>query len=217
MFKDVSLGELVTGYYYIDIKNGTSRIITSPIWYTRNDANLLPVKLSVFTVQKAGKSAQLDWTTEQEINSSHFIAERSSDGRNWNSILRVNAAGNSSIVKKYRAFDNAPLSGINYYRLKQFDVDGKFEYSTVKTLTFNIAYSIAVAPNPARDFINITTAKDQNTVLNIQLADVTGKMLRTIQSSQSLIRISTAGIAKGLYFIKVKDENAVQTQRVIIE
>ena len=215
---DASLADLATGYYYIDITNGTSRIITSPIWYTRNDGNLVPVKLSAFTAQKAGRSAQLDWTTEQETNSSHFIIERSADGRNWNSILRIVAAGNSSTIKKYRSFDNAPLSGINYYRLKQFDTDGKFEYSTVKNVTFNVAYNVSVTPNPARDFINVSAAaKGQNAILNIQLIDVTGKILRSLQSSQSVIKISTAGIAKGLYFIKVKDENLVQTERIIIE
>lgn len=217
-FTDNNLADLSTGYYYLDITNGTGRIITSPIWYTRNDAlSALPVKLNSFAVQKANTGAQLDWSTNQEINSSYFSVERSADGRNWNSILRVNAAGNSSIVKNYRAFDNTPLTGINYYRLKQFDVDGKFEYSLVKSISFNSAYSISVSPNPARDFINISASNNRNTVLVIQLADVTGKILRTIQSSQSSIKISTAGIVKGLYFIKVNDENTVQTQRVIIE
>ena len=216
-FTHAALTDLSTGYYYIEVANGTSRVVTSPIWYTRNDATVLPVKLSVFSVQKAGKSAQLDWTTEQETNSSHFIVQRSADGRTWNGISSVNAAGNSSTRKEYRSYDNAPLNGINYYRLKQFDVDGKFEYSSVKSLQFSIAYSISVAPNPAREFINISSVKNQNSVLSIQLVDVSGKILRTIQSSQSLIKINTTGIAKGLYFIKVKDENTVQTQRVIIE
>ncbi len=128
-FTDNNLIDMATGYYYLDITNGTSRIITSPIWYTRNDALItLPVKLNSFTVQKANSSAQLNWSTEQELNSSYFSVERSSDGRKWNSIFRVNAAGNSTQVNNYKAFDNTPLNGINYYRLKQFDGDGKFEY-----------------------------------------------------------------------------------------
>ena len=218
LFTDNILANLSTGYYYIDITNGASRIITSPIWYTRNDAlSALPVKLNSFSVQKANASTQLDWSTEQEINSNYFSVERSADGRSWNSILRVSAAGNSSTVKNYRTFDNAPLTGINYYRLKQFDLDGKYEYSIVKSISFNNAYSISVAPNPAKDFINISATKNQNVVLDIQLTDVSGQVLRRIQSSQNVIKISTAGMAKGLYFIKVKDADVVQTQRIIIE
>ena len=216
-FNHAALTDLATGYYYIDVTNGTSRVITSPIWYTRNDANALPVKLSAFTVQKAGKSAQLDWTTEQETNSSHFIIQRSTDGRKWNDIANVIAAVNSSIRKEYRVYDNAPINGVNYYRLKQFDVDGKFEYSFVKSVSFNKDYNITITPNPAKDFIYISTTINQNTILTIQLVDVSGKVLKSLQSTQPLVKISTAGIAKGLYFIKIKDENTVQTQRIVIE
>ena len=215
---DNNLANLAIGYYYLDITNGASRIVTSPIWYTRNDGlTALPVKLNSFTVQKANSSAQLNWSTDQELNSSYFSVERSADGRNWYSILRVNAAGNSSAVKNYMAFDNTPLNGINYYRLKQFDVDGKFEYSIVKSISFNKVNNIIIAPNPAKDFINISTTKNQTTVLNIQLVDVSGKVLKNVLSSDNRILIGTAGIAKGLYFIKIKDGDTVQTQRVIIE
>ena len=217
-FTDNNLVDMATGYYYLDITNGTSRIITSPIWYTRNDALMaLPVKLNSFTVQKANSSAQLNWSTDQELNSSYFSVERSSDGRKWNSILRVNAAGNSTTVNNYRAFDNTPVNGINYYRLKQFDVDGKFEYSIVKSVSFNKVNNITIAPNPAKNFINIYTTKNQNIVLNIQLIDVSGKLLKSIASAANLTKINIEGIAKGIYFIKVTDDKIVTTQRVIIE
>ena len=215
---DNNLANSATGYYYLDITNGTSRIITSPIWYTRNDGlTALPVKLNSFTVQKANTSAQLDWSTAQELNSSYFNIEKSADGRNWIGLTRVNAAGNSTRVKNYIAFDNNPFNRINYYRIKQFDVDGKFEYSAVKSVSFSMSYKISVAPNPAKDFINISTTKKQNVILTIQLIDASGKILRTIRSSQSYVKMNIAGIAKGLYFLKVKDENTIQTQRLTIE
>ena len=216
-FTDAALADLATGYYYIDVTNGTGRIITSPIWYTRNDAALLPVKLSVFTVQKAAKSAQLDWTTEQETNSSHFIVQRSADGRKWNDIARVNAAGNSSIPINYRLYDNAPLNGINYYRLKQVDLDGRFEISVVKNISFKTLYDVSISPNPAKDFINIDITKTDNEVLNILITDLAGKIVQSLKSSQKSIKIATAGIAKGLYFISIKNNNNSFTQKIIID
>ena len=217
-FTDNNLADMATGYYYLDITNGASRIVTSPIWYTRNDGlTTLPVKLNSFTVQKASSSAQLDWSTAQETNSSYFNIEKSADGRKWTGIARVNAAGNSTTVKNYRAFDNNPFNGINYYRLKQFDADGKFEYSLVKSISFSKAYSIIVAPNPAKDFINISTTKNQSTILSIQLVDVSGKILKTVLLADNKLKLNLAGIAKGLYFIKVEDDNNVQTQKIIIE
>ncbi len=216
-FAHADLADLATGYYYIDVTNGTGRVVTSPIWYTRSDAAVLPVKLSTFTVQKAGKTAQLDWTTEQETNSSHFIVQRSADGRKWFDIATVNAAGNSSIRKDYRSYDNAPLNGINYYRLKQVDIDGKFEISVVKTLVFNAAYNILIAPNPAKDFINVFATRSNAGTITIQLTDVSGKILKSVRSAENLTKINIEGIAKGIYFIKVTDDKTVTTQRVIIE
>ena len=217
-FNDNNLADLSTGYYYLDITNGTSRIITSPIWYTRNDGlTALPVKLNSFSVQKVNTSTQLDWSTSQELNSSYFNIEKSADGRNWTTIAKVNAAGNSNTVKNYRAFDNNLFNGINYYRLKQYDNDGKFEYSVVKSVSFRKVYNIIVAPNPATDFINISTTKNQSTILTIQLVDVSGKILKTVLSANDKVKMNVTGISKGLYFIKVKDENSVQTQKVIIE
>ena len=216
-FTDESLADLATGYYYIDVTNGTGRIVTSPIWYTRNDANLLPVKLSVFTVQKAGKSAQLDWATELETNSSHFIIQRSADGRTWNDIARVNAAGNSSTRINYRSYDNAPLNGTNYYRLKQFDNDGRFEISAVKSISFKNLYDVSISPNPAKDFININLTKSDNEILNIQLTDLAGKVVKSFTSTQAAIKISTGGIAKGLYFISIKNNSNNFTQKIIID
>ena len=97
---------------------------------------LLPVKLSSFLVQKTDNAVKISWSTEQEINSSYFVVERSADGRNWNNIATVNAAGNSSIRMDYSIYDNAPMKGINYYRLKLVDKDGKYDYSVTRTVCF---------------------------------------------------------------------------------
>lgn len=217
-YNDASLADQTTGYYYIDVINGSSRIISSPIWYTRNDGyGVLPVKLSAFTVQKSGKSAQLDWTTEQEINSSHFIVQRSTDGRRWDDITRVNAAGNSNTQKKYRTFDNTPVNGINYYRLKQFDTDGRFELSDVRNVVFKSVYDVSISPNPAKDFINVYLTKTDNGLLYLQLTDVAGKVVRTLKTTDKIIKIPTAGIAKGLYFISITNNSSSITQKVIID
>lgn len=217
-FTDKNLADLATGYYYLDITNGTGRIITSPIWYTRNDNfNVLPVKLNTFTAKKANTAAELDWSTDQEINSSYFNVERSADGINWKDIARVNAAGNSTTTRNYRAFDNNPVNGINYYRLKQFDLDGKFEYSIIRSVSFSKAYSISVSPNPAKDFINVTGANDQSSIATIQLTDVSGKIIRSVLSADKTVNINLKGIAKGMYFIRIINGENIQTEKVIIE
>lgn len=218
-FTDNNLANNATGYYYLDIVNGSSRIVTSPIWYSRNDAagGPLPVSLNNFLVQKVDNVARISWTTEQETNSSHFIVERSVDGRIWNSVATVAAAGISTTRKEYGIYDNAPLKGINYYRIKQVDKDAKFEYSVVKTALFNSRNIAEVAPNPAKDVINLYINKTGNQAAKIQLLNASGKLVYSTTSSQSHIPISTTNMGKGLYFVKVINTDEVTTIRVLVQ
>jgi hypothetical protein len=220
-FTDINLANFATGYYYLDINYGaTGRIVTAPIWYTRNDLSApLPIKLSSFLVQKTDNTARISWTTEQEINTSHFIIERSIDGRNWNSIATLAASGNSNHNINYEIYDNAPVKGINYYRLRQVDKDGRFEFSTVRSALFNSRYNIEVAPNPAKDFINLYVAKNgtQPKAATIQLLNAEGKIVYNTVSVQSHIQINTTGLSKGLYFVKVINADEVTTVRVLVQ
>ncbi len=219
-FTDVNLANLATGYYYIDISNGSTRIITSPIWYTRDDAfGALPVHLSAFTVTKTDNVARLNWTTEFEINSSHFVIERSTDGRTWNSIATVAAKGNSSIKTSYEIYDNAPVRGINYYRLRQVDKDGQYELSGVRNALFDARNTVEIAPNPAKDFINLYIGKTaaRQTTASIQLLNAAGKIVYSTVSAQSHIQIPAVSLAKGLYFAKVITADGPTTIRVVVE
>jgi len=215
-FADDNLANFATGYYYIDITNGSSRIITAPVWYTRLDNGVLPVTFGIFTAQKLDKSVKLNWTTEQEINSSHFIVERSADGRNWYSITTTQAAGNSSNHLEYTVYDNLPLNGTGYYRIKQVDRDNKFQVSVVKNVRFDAPYMITVSPNPARDVVTITMEKMNNTSSVIQFFDASGNLLLTEKTNQSKININTARFSRGLYFIKISMADQVATQKLLL-
>ncbi|CAN5800888.1 hypothetical protein BH11BAC4_BH11BAC4_13410 [soil metagenome] len=214
---DNNLPNLSTGYYYADISNAGSRIITSPIWYSRNDLVVLPVTLSSFTARKAGEIAQLNWTTEQELNSSHFIIERSADGINWNAVASITAAGNSNTHTAYQAFDDSPLNGTNYYRLKQVDRDGAVRYSEVRDLYFSIAFRLNISPNPATDFINISISATGTGSYSIELIDAGGKKLYQEKISGYFSRINTAGLSKGIYFVKLVGEKMVMVKKLVIQ
>jgi trimeric autotransporter adhesin len=216
-YTDIGLANLATGYYYIEITNGASKIVTAPIWYTRNDAAIVPVKLSTFAVQKLENKAKIYWTTEQEINSSKFVVERSSDGRTWENLATVNAAGNSNTRSDYYVTDYSPKKGINYYRLKQIDLDGKFEYSNIKSAIFNVPYNVIVTPNPVSDFIHVLINKADNKNIEIQIADMSGKIIKNIITNESFTNISTYGIAKGMYLVKVINEKIVTTQKIVVQ
>ncbi len=212
-----NLLNLSTGYYYVDITNNGKRIITSPIWYTRNDMVILPVKLSSFLVRKINKAVQVNWSTEQEENSSHFIIERSANGISWTSIATVNAAGNSNVHLDYGAFDNTPLNGINYYRLKQADLDGTAIYSEVRNVVFSIPYEVGITPNPAKDFIFISVAGISVQNFIVEISDVNGKKVLIEKVNGSAIKINTSKLSKGIYFVKVVGGVDVVVGKIVLQ
>lgn len=217
LYIDESLANLATGYYYIDITNAGNRIITAPVWYTRSDAGALPVSFATFTAQKQNKIAKLGWSTEQESNSSHFVVERSADGRNWQGITNIAAAGNSSSHLEYTAYDNFPLNGINYYRIKQVDKDGRIQVSVVKTVSFDLGFNISIAPNPAKDLIVLTLDKAAGSTSVIHLFDAAGNMVYSNNSNLLKLNISTVQFARGLYYIKIINAGDVVTQKVLLQ
>lgn len=214
---DNNLANLATGYYYIDILNGSSRIITSPVWYTRNDNVPLPVTFSSFNVLKTDKSVNLMWSTEQESNSSHFIIERSPDGRIWSNITSIAAAGYSSHHVDYYAYDNLPLNGTGYYRIKQVDKDGRFLTSVVRNIHFDLGYTISVTPNPAKDLITILLDKNNSTNSLIQFFNTAGNLIFTEKTNQSKVMINTARFTRGLYFIKITTADNVASQKLLLQ
>lgn len=100
---------------------------------------ILPVALNGFQAKANNNGVSLTWNTSVEHNASHFNVLRSSDGKNFSKIGRVEAAGNSSSSKSYRYNDNSPLAGTNYYQLQQVDLDGSSTTSAVVSAQVSLA------------------------------------------------------------------------------
>lgn len=128
---DTKLASLTTGYLYADITNHASPISKSSIWYTKNNTTILPVNLIVFNAQKINNTIVISWNTTQEINSSYFTVQHSTDGNNWTIIANKSAAGTSNSSINYQVTDNAPITGNNYYRLLQVDKNGTSTLSSI--------------------------------------------------------------------------------------
>ena len=116
------------------------------------DCIILPVELALFEAEYDPNYNMVDltWVTQTEINMSHYDVERSIDGEFYEVINRVQGNGNTNMETQYIAIDNDPFSGVNYYRLKQFDRDGRFKYSEIRAVNvLDPAYDvITLFPNP---------------------------------------------------------------------
>jgi hypothetical protein len=108
---------------------------------------VLPVTLLDFKATKANDAIGLLWTTANEFSLAKYNVERSATGNNFYSIGSVPST-NTSFIKVYQWLDNAPLAGVNFYRLKILDLDGTFKYSMVVKMDMNARKGISVYPNP---------------------------------------------------------------------
>jgi hypothetical protein len=205
-FIDNSIANLSTGYYYIDISNGATRILTSPVWYTRNDVTgVVPVTLTSFSAQKQNTTTLLKWTTVQEFNSREFVIERSANGVNWQTIATIAAAGNSASVLNYIARDLNPVKGINFYRLKSVDIDDKFVYSAIRRVDFENKYMYSIYPNPATDLIQITGDNTSGFNANVQITNSLGQVMinKQINSNSQPAQINISFLPSGIYIMKI--------------
>lgn len=181
----------------------------------------LPVELTKFTVEKDKNGALLTWTTNSEINNSHFEIEFSYDGVNWNTIGIVQGAGNSFEINTYQFTHNEIGSGVHYYRLKQIDFDGSEYYSNVKHLSFDDKSKL-------KSFIAF---QNENNKVEVQalfngmgeafLIDTRGKIVEQItfistNKSGLNLEFNSINLTKGIYFVKIKSDNALLGEKVQI-
>ena len=176
-------------------------------------SNPLPIQLLSFNVEKASKEAFCKWTTVSEENNDYFTIERSIDKINAEAIGKVNGAGNSSEILNYTFTDNAPLSGLSYYRIRQTDFNGKTTASAWKSIDFAVApQHLALFPNPASKHINCSFKADVKGLIEISITDITQKELlkyRTeMVAGQNRIPVNIESIPDGVYFIRLKNADA---------
>ncbi len=169
----------------------------------------LPVKLTDFTARADHDKVRLDWVTMIEANNTGFEIDRSADGQTWNKTgFEQSEAinGNSSTPLSYTFYDNTPLTGMNYYRLKQIDLDGQADYSTIQTVSFDGNGKITVSPNPAN---TVVTIKGVSAGQMLRLLDLNGKIVkeRTVTGEREDLPLDQ--LANGSYILQVSNNGKV--------
>lgn len=165
----------------------------------------LPIELDYFEAARQERTVLLEWGTMTETHNSHFEIQRSIDGYSWDNIGRVAAKGDSFPPVDYHFTDNNPLLGNNYYRLKQIDIDGDFDYSAIKVVEIEnlVEDGILVYPNPFKAFFYIEFPFGEYEVMQVELVDVNGKKIfsQTMDSNQNRKQINMEYFESGVYFI----------------
>ena len=164
----------------------------------------LPVNFKSFTITKLINKSQLNWVTASENNNLGFEILRSVDGINWTKIGFVAGSGTISTDKSYIFTDASPAKGINYYQLKQIDIDNRSKYSAIRTVTFASDYNL-VYPVPTSDKV-IIELKDSKLIGSAALiSDQNGKLVQRVTITNMQQEISLYKLPTGMYFLKMTD------------
>jgi hypothetical protein len=172
----------------------------------------LPVSFSSFNAKLIDQNAHLTWSTSSETNNSGFEIERSLDGSSFETIGFVKGAGNSNKTISYLFTDANLAHPIAYYRLKQTDFDGKFDYSETITVSSDEA-QIEVTPNPFVENISIA-ASNQDQMVFAEIIDITGKV-KASSTGMGNLTLDTKDLNQGVYFVRVNHGEKVIVKRII--
>ena len=161
---------------------------------------VIPIQLLNFSCKANGSTANLKWTSAEEINFSKYILEYSQNGIKFQEIASISAKGSNSTYN----YDHKNVSGIAYYRLKMVDNDRNFKYSEIRITKFSSFINFTIAPNPSKDYIYIYMKKDA-VIKSVNILSLDGRIMKTISDFHIGQPISIINIPNGTYILKTFD------------
>lgn len=175
----------------------------------------LPVELVSFVAKPYDDHIALVWKTASELNNKGFEIQHSINGKDWETTGWADGAGTTTEPRSYGFNFYPPQGGKTYYfRLKQVDQNGAFEYSEVKNADFFGSTSeILVRPNPVNGQLHFEE-KNSGDFLTVQFVNQFGQLVLTEAFSNSL---DVSGLPNGVYTAIFQGENNRSTERIIVQ
>ena len=182
--------------------------------------NTLPVTWIGFTAENKGNYVLLNWSTAFEKGAQRFMIERSSNGVDFTTIGSVEAY-NIISGGQYTYTDTEPFQGKVYYRLKEIDTDGEFEYSVIRFVNSNVySISLTVFPNPTNGIVSIALNNQEMSGLgSIIVYNTLGQEMysQIIDATElsSGISVDLSNLAHGTYAVKVLTNQGEWVERLV--
>jgi hypothetical protein len=205
-------GITVFNYAYVD---SAGAVDPTPASYTLKWQGIVPVFLEDFTATKTNCVATLNWKTSAEINSDKFEIEMSTiNNPRFVKVGTVAAKGNSTTVSNYQTM--FPMeSGVVYnFRLKMINVDGSFAYSEIRVVSCVERQEITIKPNPSVDIFKIANMEKGKNMVSVLSSD--SKLIQQFEFLATNAEINLASYAKGVYIVKIENENgSIEVKRIV--
>ncbi|QEC43349.1 T9SS type A sorting domain-containing protein [Pseudobacter ginsenosidimutans] len=169
----------------------------------------LPVRFISFEAARSGDDVKLAWKVAEEVNVSGYHVERSADGRIWNTISFVPFNPAPTAEKLYTLIDRDPLGTINYYRIRQQDLDGRVKYSDVRFVRFNSEnMEVRLYPVPVTSVLKLNIQSPANIAAVIRVTNMLGNTVH--QSRTQLVKggqtedLNLVLLPAGTYYIEIR-------------
>jgi hypothetical protein len=179
----------------------------------------LPVTYTSIQARSLENNIELAWGTSSEVGAEKFEIERSNNALEFYKIGQVTAQGESRSKLNYSFIDNSPIEGINYYRLKQIDLDGKYEYSKIVSATFGKeAEALEILGNPTQSN-KITLLLKNLPIEQLKLFSTTGQNI-PFDSSENDNRLTIqpkSNLSSGIYYLVLRNTTQQYFRRLVIE
>lgn len=212
------VGDVITftGINFDDADNVT-------IGTTNKGSTPLPVELVDFKVRYEEPHIRATWKTASELNNDYFTLERSLDGFNFSEVGRIAGKGTSHIMQSYSLTDEIPAEGRSYYRLKQTDFDGTYEYSDLRVVIVGeVMNELSVWPNPSNRLdLTISRGARALKINSVNLIGMSGSAtenrIETVLLNQSTYQMHLPeDLPSGIYILQIRYDDGVEFHKISI-
>jgi hypothetical protein len=204
-----------TWTYTCEVTDACNITRTATFTLVVDDCGVLPIQLLDFTGEQLGEQVQLTWSTANEVNNDHFIIERSSGPDGFVPIGKMDGAGTSTDKNDYQFMDEAPLFGMNYYRLNMVNSDGTVLPAEITQVQFNSLRPIVLYPNPADKALTVETDGWEDAPFFINNS-VGKEMFRFIGTGEPA-KIDISSWPSGVYVIMVQYGGQQQVMNFMVQ
>lgn len=179
---------------------------------------VLPVDLIRFDAYPQDGRVELAWTTASELNNNYFQIEHSRNGIDFQAIGKMKGNGTTSETVAYQFLHRNPVAGTNYYRLKQMDFDGAFEYSNIISAQLQHRNGgIQIYPNPTTNRVVVTIA-DRPEILKFTFSNLLGQNIDLHPTrTDTGLELDLSSLATGIYILQMEIHGKTVTKRIVKE
>ena len=203
-----------TYYFIVDGNGGAISPFYIEISTGAKDScdDVLPVEMLYFHPElNRNGTVELLWATASEVNNDYFLVQHSADGVLFEPFAVVNGNGTTNTISYYNDTHYNPVSGTNYYRIKQVDFDGAYSYSKVVVVNiYESGQDFSFTYNQENSFIEITTAELD---FDVQIINISGQIVYRDTNKKT---ISIQALPKGIYIIVVTSDTGTFKDKIVI-